>query len=358
MHTYIHVDRKRFLDWLASCLAETDLARLREAVSLFQRDLQLPPATRGEGGGRGPASSELRLRQDVLLEELQQVVEARTLRRALYYLKRLRRSVVEVRTGDVNDINLNRWKEYDDVLTDSLWLVGRRDGSGAHSAWYWGNFVPQIPYQLLLRYTQAGDWVLDPFVGSGTTLIECRRLGRNGLGVELNGTVAERAREAVTQEPNPFGVTTDIIVGDSSSLDVARQLTGYGVDRVQFALLHPPYHNIIDFDGGEGDLSRAPSVETFIAQFSLVVARALALLEPGRHLAVVIGDKYEGGAWVPLGFYAMQAVMAQGCTLKSIVVKNFEKTRAKRAQEALWRYRALAGGFYVFKHEYIFLFQT
>jgi hypothetical protein len=38
-------------------------------------------------------------------------------------------------------------------------------------------------------------------------------------------------------------------------------------------------------------------------------------------------------------------------------VKNFEETRAKRHQKALWRYRALQGGFYIFKHEYIFVFQ-
>jgi hypothetical protein len=40
-----------------------------------------------------------------------------------------------------------------------------------------------------------------------------------------------------------------------------------------------------------------------------------------------------------------------------IAVKNFEETRGKRNQKELWRYRALVGGFYVFKHEYIFIFQ-
>ncbi len=352
MHAYIHLDQERFLDWLTACLAETDLAGIREAVALFQREVKVLPVNGAEEG------SGLSFRQDVLLEELQQVAESRTLRRARYYLERLRRSVVEVRTGEVNDINLNRWKEYDDVLTDSLWLMERRDTSGAHGAWYWGNFVPQIPHQLLLRYTRAGDWVLDPFVGSGTTLIECRRLGRNGVGLELNPEVAARATDAVMQEPNPMDVVTDIVVGDSTSLDFAATLAGYGVERVHFALLHPPYHDIINFDGGPRDLSNAPTVDDFLSQFSQVVARTLALLEPGRYFAVVIGDKYQAGAWIPLGFYTMQAVMAQGATLKSIVVKNFEKTKAKRAQEALWRYRALVGGFYLFKHEYIFLFQA
>ncbi|HMA99750.1 MAG TPA: DNA methyltransferase, partial [Spirochaetota bacterium] len=41
----------------------------------------------------------------------------------------------------------------------------------------------------------------------------------------------------------------------------------------------------------------------------------------------------------------------------SIIVKNFDDTSAKRGSNELWRYRALAGNFYIFKHEYIFIFQ-
>ena len=74
-------------------------------------------------------------------------------------------------------------------------------------------------------------------------------------------------------------------------------------------------------------------------------------------MALVIGDKYAKCEWIPLGFYAMNAVLEQDFTLKSIVVKNFEQTAGKRSQEELWRYRALVGGFYVFKHEYIFIFR-
>ena len=71
----------------------------------------------------------------------------------------------------------------------------------------------------------------------------------------------------------------------------------------------------------------------------------------------MIGDKYAGGEWVPLGFLSMQEVLKRGVKLKSIIVKNFEDTKGKQTQKELWRYRALKGGFYVFKHEYIFLFQ-
>ncbi|MCK4323138.1 MAG: hypothetical protein KAW89_01310 [Armatimonadetes bacterium] len=85
-----------------------------------------------------------------------------------------------------SDIDLERWREYDDIITDSLWLLGARDSTGVHSAEYWGNFVPQSPHQVIQRFTKSGDTVLDAFVGLGTTLIECKRLGRNPGPVELS----------------------------------------------------------------------------------------------------------------------------------------------------------------------------
>ena len=72
------------------------------------------------------------------------------------------------------DLDLSRWREYEDIITDSLWLLGARDRSGPHSAEYHGNFVPQIPNQIVRRFTTRGETVLDLFSGMGTTLIECR----------------------------------------------------------------------------------------------------------------------------------------------------------------------------------------
>ena len=45
-----------------------------------------------------------------------------------------------------SDIDVNQWKAYDDVITDSLWLIGNRDKTGAHTAELHGNFIPQIPH--------------------------------------------------------------------------------------------------------------------------------------------------------------------------------------------------------------------
>jgi hypothetical protein len=292
-----------------------------------------------------------------LHSELQQILDARTLDRARYYICRLMKGLTEEKIGRLNDLNLNRWKEYDDILTDSLWILDKRNRSGAHNADYWGNFIPQIPDQLIRRYTKKGEWVLDPFLGSGTTLIECRKLGRNGLGIELQPSVARKTRTQIGKEINPFSVQTEVITGNSTQLDLSERLRSLGVSSVQFALLHPPYWNIIRFSKNIYDLSNTDSLQKFLLSFGRVVDRVNAVLDSGRYLAVVIGDKYSDGEWIPIGFLAMQEVLRRDFKLKSIIVKNFKQTKAKRSQEELWRYRALIGGFYVFKHEYIFLMQ-
>ncbi len=297
------------------------------------------------------------VRKDVLVSDIDQILGAQTEERAQYYLKRLKAGISEIKTGKINDINLRRWKEYDEVITDSLWVLERRDNSGAHVAEYWGNFIPQIPHQMMVRYTKKGDWVLDAFAGSGTTLIECRRLGRNGIGIELNPKVAQRARELVEQEQNKGNVTTDIAVGDNRTIDIKSVLARHTIDHVQLLIMHPPYHDIIKFSEDANDLSNAKTTQDFLSMFGQSVENATPYLEKGRYFALVIGDKYSKGEWIPLGFLCMNEVLKRGYSLKAIIVKNFEETRGKRNQQELWRYRALVGGFYIFKHEYVFVFK-
>ena len=300
----------------------------------------------------------IEIKYNYIINELTQIEETLTLERTKYYLRRLKKALVEVKTNKINDINLNRWKEYEEIITDSLWLFDKRDSSGAHLAWYWGNFIPQIPHQLMLRYTKKGDWVLDPFVGSGTTLIECRRLGRNGIGVEINPEVVKKAKKLIEKESNKFNVITDIVVGDSTQINFKELLEERNVKNVQLVIMHPPYHDIIKFSNHPHDLSYAQTVDEFLEMFGRVLDNIISVLENNRYLAIVIGDKYSKGEWIPLGFYVMNEVMKRKkFILKSIIVKNFEETRAKRNQKELWRYRALVGGFYVFKHEYILLFR-
>lgn len=263
---------------------------------------------------------------------------------------------------EFSDIDPAAFREVPDVLLESLWLLGKRDSFGPHSAEYWGNFVPQIPHQLMRRYTKPGESVLDLFSGLGTTMIECRRLGRQGIGVEINPKVAARSRRLIEAAPNPKGTRTKVVVADSCAPTtrtvLGRELKALGSSAADLVILHPPYFDIIRFGPSKSDLSNSPDLAAFLGRFGLAVENARALLKPGRFLGLVIGDKYAGGEWVPLGFECMEVCRKAGLRLKTINVKDIQgNERGKGKSENLWRFRALSQGFYIFKHEYVMVFQ-
>lgn len=263
--------------------------------------------------------------------------------------------------SDISEINAKNWREYEDIVTNSLWIIGSRSRDGVHSGKYHGNFVPQIPYQAIRRFTKPSDVVLDAFLGSGTTLIEARRLGRHGIGIELVDSIAQDAKKLIDAEENPHNTWQKVITGSSTDVETieqVREVLEYRErDKVQLIIMHPPYHDIIQFSDDPNDLSNKQTVAEFTDAFKEVAYRTYDLLEQKHFLVVVIGDKYSDKEWIPLGFLTMEAVRSVGYSLKSIVVKNMEGNRAKRNLQNLWRQRAFKGDYYIFKHEYVLFFQ-
>lgn len=353
----IDIHQNDFLDIINACLNKENLNEIRKDITQL-KTLASDLISNNNGYVLIKKDNDIiEYSHSLIQKELEQIEKTQTIERTKYYIKRLIKSLSEKKIGKINDLNLNRWKEYDDLITDSLWILNKRDKSGTHKADYWGNFIPQIPNQFLRRYTKKGDWVLDPFLGSGTTLIECKRLSRNGIGIELNKTTSKIAGARIRSEKNPYKVKTKIMTANSSKFNYTSELKKLNIKSIQFLILHPPYWDIIKFSNNKEDLSNADSVQSFLDMFGQVVDKTYPLLDKKRYCSVVIGDKYSAGEWIPLGFYVMQLMISKGYKLKSIIVKNFDQTTAKRNQKELWRYRALAGGFYIFKHEYIFLFQ-
>lgn len=265
-----------------------------------------------------------------------------------------------IKTVAYNDINLKNWKDYPEVKTDTFWQFPTRLREHGHSNDYHGNYIPQLAQQFYERYTKKGDVVLDLFFGSGTSGIEAVNMDRRCIGVELKQELVDSVSKKFT--PKQLVTDVNIICGDSTSQDamdkVQARLEVMGKEKAQFLILHPPYDDIIKFSDKKEDLSNCSSTEEFYDLFEKVAKNGYDMLEKGRFAALIIGDSYKNSEVQPLGFKCMERMQNLGMKLKATIVKDIQgNERAKGRTANLWRYRALAGGFNIFQHEYIFIFQ-
>src|SRR5919202_1485843 len=69
---------------------------------------------------------------------------------------------------------------------------------------YSAKYIPQIPRYLISNLTKKNDLILDNFVGSGTTLVESKVLGRHAIGVDINPLACLIAKVKITNIQKPF----------------------------------------------------------------------------------------------------------------------------------------------------------
>lgn len=251
------------------------------------------------------------------------------------------------------------WKNLD-INVDSLWMIGPRAKGGKRTNAYHGNFAPQIPDNLLRRYTIEGDIVLDMFMGSGTTLFECETLRRNFIGFDINDEIIEfvEDRMAASSEIKYFIHNCDITDTDKTSDAIESDLSALGKKRLDFIMVHPPYLDIVKFTDKREDLSNISDIGIFTQKFITAFGNCLTYLRANRYFSLVIGDVYRDSEVMPLGFHLMSAIKNNfNCKLKGIVVKDVVGNRAKIGLENLWRYKALKSDYFLFKHEYVFVFK-
>jgi DNA modification methylase len=175
----------------------------------------------------------------------------------------------------------------------TVWSFPERGNWATHDAKYRGNWSPYIPRNLILRYSQEGDLVLDQFAGGGTTLVEAKLLNRNVLGVDVNPTALERCREKTAFEYEDAGQIY-IKQGDARKLDFVPN------ESVDFICTHPPYADIIHYSEDiDGDLSLFP-VKRFLEEMNTVAAECFRVLKPGKFCAILMGDTRKKGRVIPM----------------------------------------------------------
>jgi DNA modification methylase len=241
----------------------------------------------------------------------------------------------------------SEWSPSDFSLeSTTIWDFPNRGSWATHESAYRGNWSPYVPRNLILRYSQEGDLILDQFVGSGTTLIEAKLLNRESIGIDIN-PYAVTLSQKKSILPHAYTSEVSVMVGD------ARCLSTIESDSIDLICTHPPYANAIQYSENlENDLSRL-HYSDFLEQMKKVAAESIRVLKSGKYCSILIGDIRKHGSNIPLGFYTMDTFLSQGFKLKEIIIKEQHNCKST----GFWKQKSKKYNFLLLAHEYLFVFK-
>ncbi|MBP8600242.1 MAG: methyltransferase domain-containing protein [Candidatus Saccharicenans sp.] len=242
------------------------------------------------------------------------------------------------------------------LKTSSVWSFKQRGDWATHNGTYRGNYSPYIPRNIILRYSEPGETVLDCFCGGGTTAIEAKLLGRKCLACDINEEAIALAEKNLDFEistlPFPDNEIKEFFEPELRIGD-ARDLSWLDSNSIDLICTHPPYANIIQYtDNKKGDLSFL-DVEEFLQEMAEVAAENFRVLKPGRQCAVLIGDMRRKKHVIPLAFKLINVYLAAGFRLRELIIKRQHNCKTT----GFWYESSIKNNFLLLAHEYLPMFE-
>jgi DNA modification methylase len=181
-------------------------------------------------------------------------------------------------------------------------------------------FPETLAQEFIEFFTKRGQTVFDPMVGTGSTLIACLHAGRNGIGIELNPTYAEIARQLVQAEKAALGDTASSLRIEVLTGNAAR-LSEFDLPIFDYVLTSPPYWDMLHARGAETqrdrraapnldvtyssdpeDLGNIADYDDFLERLVAIYAGLRPLIRPRAYLTIILKNIKKGGRIYPLAW--------------------------------------------------------
>jgi len=192
----------------------------------------------------------------------------------------------------LNDLTGREW-----ALSTKSWFIHNPPARSKKEILHPAKFPESMIADLIKFFTKKGELVLDPMLGTGSTLVACDQTHRHGVGIELIKKWASIAKERTSQL---------VIEGDAGELKGL--LAKHGIKQVDFCITSPPYWNMLKKSRGHvfslqkrrkamgleeyysddpKDLGNIEDYEKYLDALCDVYAQVHEVLQPGRYLVII-----------------------------------------------------------------------
>jgi DNA modification methylase len=258
---------------------------------------------------------------------------------------------------------IKQWKPVNFVREKTtIWDFPHRGNWALHSGEYRGNWPPQIPRNLISRYTKKGDLVIDAFAGGGTTLIEAWLMGRKSVGLDISKLAIQtmnhllKEMEKLAKKDNRIYLDPNNrpLIIEATALELGKVITKHSIEtkRLKLICAHPPYLNTIRYSiNDENDLALIRDEEIFYERMQTFVSEVSNLLNKRGICAILIGDVRKNKKIIPLGLKTLDAFVKEGFKIENIIIKTQHRDKSSE----FWVNHK--SGILLMAHEYLLIFR-
>lgn len=249
---------------------------------------------------------------------------------------------------------IKHWEPEDYKMEQTtVWSFKQRGSWATHDGRYRGNWSPFIPRNVILKYSHPGDVVLDYFIGSGTTAIEAKLLGRKCIGIDINPACVALTLKNLEFEALALFSRRTAMHNPTIKLGDARNLTDIHDETIDLICTHPPYAGIINYSSNiEDDLSKC-NLEQFLNEMRKVAQESYRVLKPGKICAILIGDTRKHAHVIPMGFWTIEVFLEAGFKLRELIIKRQHNCKTT----GFWYNKSIKYNFLLLAHEYLPIFE-
>ena len=215
----------------------------------------------------------------------------------------------------VNDLTTKEWIKF-----QKSWFLHnpppRKKGVLRHPA----KFPETLAQEFIEFFTKRGQCVLDPMVGTGSTIVASLRSGRHSVGIELNPHYANIAKDVIRDEKMTLGDYADDLQADIIQGDAA-QLSEFELPLFDYLLTSPPYWDMLHAKGGESqkkrreddtldstysdhhaDLGNIRDYDEFLERLVHIYSSLKPRLRDKAYLTIIVKNIKKGGKIYPLAW--------------------------------------------------------
>ena len=219
----------------------------------------------------------------------------------------------------LNDLDSKTWLKF-----QKSWFIHNPPPRKKTVLRHPAKFPESMAQEFIEFFTKRGEIVLDPMVGTGSTLVAALRAGRHSFGIELNPAYVALARQSVDSERANLGEIANgfqalVIQGDAAKPDIL--FSDRQTPFIDYVLTSPPYWNMLRARGAQTqknrreasdldvfysddpqDLGNLANYDEFIARLVEIYAGLKPYIRLKAYLTIIIKNVKKGGKLFPLAW--------------------------------------------------------